>query len=107
MTIELNESNFEAEVLSASQPVLVDFWAPWCGPCRSMAPVIDDLSKEYNGKVKIAKLNVDENQSLAASYGIMSIPTMLIFKEGKVMGQIVGYTPKNVLAKKIEAVMEG
>lgn len=107
MTIKLNESNFEAEVLNASQPVLVDFWAPWCGPCISMAPILEDLSKEYNGKVKITKLNIDENQSLATSYSIMSIPTMLIFKEGKVKEQIVGYTPKNILVKKMEAIMKG
>ncbi|MGQ9557708.1 MAG: thioredoxin [Desulfurispora sp.] len=105
MALELNESNFAAEVLQSAQPVLVDFWAPWCGPCRTMAPVIDELASEYAGKAKVAKVNVDNNQGLARQYGIMSIPSLLFFKEGKVAGQIVGVTAKSVLAKKLDELL--
>ncbi|OAT81463.1 thioredoxin [Desulfotomaculum copahuensis] len=105
MALELSEANFDAEVLQSAQPALVDFWAPWCGPCRSMAPVIEELSNEYAGKVKVAKVNVDQNQALAARYGVMSIPTLLMFKDGKVAGQVVGFTPKNVLAKKLDGLL--
>lgn len=105
MALELNESNFEAEVLQSSQPVLVDFWAPWCGPCRSIAPIIEELATEYAGKAKVAKVNVDQNQALARRYGVMSIPTLIMFKAGQVVGQMVGYTPKGVLAKKLEALL--
>jgi len=106
MALELNEANFDAEVLQAKQPVLVDFWAPWCGPCRSMAPIIDELSNDFSGRVKVAKVNVDQNQGLAGRYGVMSIPTLLMFKDGKIAGQVVGYTPKNVLAQKLEGLLQ-
>ncbi|HCJ79159.1 MAG TPA: thioredoxin [Desulfotomaculum sp.] len=105
MALELNESSFDAEVLQAKEPVLVDFWAPWCGPCRSMAPVIEELSREYTGKAKLAKVNVDENQSLAARYKIMSIPTIIIFKDGMAKDQIVGSTNKGVLARKLDQLL--
>ncbi|GBF34237.1 thioredoxin [Desulfocucumis palustris] len=106
MALELNDSNFEAEVLKSDLPVLVDFWAPWCGPCRSMAPIIEELSNEYQGKVKITKLNVDQSQEIARRFGIMSIPTLIIFKNGQNVGQTVGLTPKALLAKKLDAVIE-
>uniref|UniRef100_UPI0035A23103 thioredoxin n=1 Tax=Desulfocucumis palustris TaxID=1898651 RepID=UPI0035A23103 len=106
LALELNDSNFEAEVLKSDLPVLVDFWAPWCGPCRSMAPIIEELSNEYQGKVKITKLNVDQSQEIARRFGIMSIPTLIIFKNGQNVGQTVGLTPKALLAKKLDAVIE-
>ncbi|MCL6639351.1 MAG: thioredoxin [Firmicutes bacterium] len=107
MAMVFNESNFEAEVLQSPIPVVVDFWAPWCGPCRSMAPIIDDLAKEFEGKVKVGKVNVDENRTLAGNYGVMSIPTLIFFKGGKAEGQLVGYTPKASLVKKIDGLLEG
>lgn len=107
MALTLTEDNFESEVLKSTIPVLVDFWAPWCGPCRSMAPIIDDLAKEFDGKVKIGKVNVDENRNLAGNYGVMSIPTLIFFKDGRNAGQLVGYTAKSVLVKKIDSLVEG
>ena len=107
VALHLTDANFEEEVVNASQPVLVDFWAPWCGPCRSMGPIIDDLENEFSGQVKIAKVNVDDNHSVAAKFGVMSIPTLIFFKKGTVVGQVVGYTPKAVLAKKLENLLEG
>lgn len=96
MAAELNEASFQTEVLDAGVPVLVDFWAVWCGPCRMLTPTIESLASEYEGKVKVAKVNVDENQQLAAKYGIMSIPTVMIFHEGKVVEQFIGVQPKGV-----------
>lgn len=107
MALALTEDNFETEVLKSNVPVLVDFWAPWCGPCRSMAPIIDDLAKEFDGKVKIGKVNVDENRNLAGNYGVMSIPTLIFFKDGQNVGQLVGYTAKSALVKKIDSLVEG
>ncbi len=95
--IELNEANFEQEVLKSDIPVLVDFWAIWCGPCRMIAPIIEALAEEYAGKVKVCKVNVDENPNLAARFGIRAIPTLLLFKEGKVVEQLVGVQPKEIL----------
>jgi len=96
MAAELNEASFQTEVVEAGVPVLVDFWAVWCGPCRMLTPTIESLASEYEGKVKVAKVNVDENQQLAAKYGIMSIPTVMIFNEGKVVEQFIGVQPKGV-----------
>lgn len=102
MEIELTDASFEAEVLKAETPVLVDFWAPWCGPCRMMAPTIDQLAKELHGKVKVAKMNVDENNKFAQQFGIMSIPTFLVFKDGKVVEQMVGVMDKDDMKEKLE-----
>jgi len=96
MAAELNEASFQSEVLEAGVPVLVDFWAVWCGPCRMLTPTIESIASEYEGKVNVAKVNVDENQQLAAKYGIMSIPTVMIFNEGKVVEQFIGVQPKGV-----------
>lgn len=92
--ITLNNSNFDQEVLNSDLPVLVDFWAVWCGPCRAIAPIIEDLAKEYAGKIKVGKVNVDENNELASRYGVMSIPTMKFFKNGKIVNEIIGAAPK-------------
>ena len=102
MEIELTDANFEAEILNASTVSLVDFWAPWCGPCRMMAPTIEQLSKELNGKVKIGKMNVDESNKFAQQFGIMSIPTFLVFKEGKVVEQMVGVMDKDDMKARLE-----
>lgn len=92
--IELTTDNFEAEVLKSDRPVVVDYWAAWCGPCRVFSPIIEDISKEYEGKAKFGKLNVDDNQETAAKYNIMSIPTVLIFANGEVKAMSVGALPK-------------
>ncbi len=105
MVLEFNEKNFEEEVLKSDQPVVVDFWAAWCGPCRSMAPVIEQLAEDFKGKAKVGKLNVDENQSLAMRYGIKGIPTLLFFAQGEVVDQEVGYTPKDVIESKINKIL--
>lgn len=94
-TVFTNE-NFKSEVLDSGIPVLVDFWAAWCGPCKMLAPTIDQLAKEFEGKAKVGKVNVDDNQQLAAQFGIMSIPTIIIFKGGKVVEQFIGVQPKGV-----------
>ncbi|WP_338832905.1 Thioredoxin 1 [Moorella humiferrea] len=100
--ITLNEANFKAEVLEAQVPVLVDFWAVWCGPCRMIAPLVEELAEEYKDRMKVGKLNVDEYQGLAAEYGIMSIPTLLLFKNGQVVTRLVGYQAKDKLVQVIE-----
>ncbi len=91
---EVNDQSFDAEVLQASQPVLVDFWAPWCGPCRRIAPIVEELATENQGSAKITKVNVDDSPQTAASYGINSIPTLLVFKNGEVVDRFVGIQPK-------------
>lgn len=103
-TIEINEANFETEVLKASQPVVVDFWAEWCGPCKMLAPVLDELAREQSGRVKIAKINVDDNPGLAARYGIRSIPTLLYFTGGELRGQTIGAVGKQAILAKLEAI---
>lgn len=103
--LTLTDQNFEQEVLQSRIPVLVDFWAEWCMPCRTMCPVIEELAKEYDEKVKIGKINVEENSKTAAQYGIMSIPSLLIFKNGKPVKNMVGAQGKEVLKKEIEEVL--
>lgn len=103
MAIEFNESNFDEKVLKSSKPVLVDFWAEWCGPCRMVAPIVEELAKDYEGRAIIGKVNVDHNPGIATKFGIRNIPTMLIFKNGKVVDKQVGAVSKSVLAKKIDA----
>ncbi|MFA5129833.1 MAG: thioredoxin [Patescibacteria group bacterium] len=95
------DANFEAEVLKADKPVLVDFWAPWCGPCKMMAPTIEQIAKELDGKVLVGKMNVDESNTYAQQFGIMSIPTFLIFKDGKVVEQMIGVMDKEDMKEKI------
>lgn len=97
------DNNFDTEVLTSQTPVLVDFWAPWCGPCRMVAPVIDEIATELQGKLKVVKVNTDENYSVASKYGIMSIPTLGIFKQGKLVDSVIGAVPKNYLLTKLNS----
>jgi thioredoxin 1 len=103
--LHVNDDNFSAEVLQAGLPVLVDFWATWCGPCRSISPLIEELAKEFAGKVKVAKINVDENPATPSQYGVRGIPTLILFKDGKVLDQIVGAVPKARLTALIEKAL--
>jgi thioredoxin 1 len=96
---EFTDENFDQEVLKASEPVLVDFWAPWCGPCRMLMPTVEELANEFAGKVKIGKVNTDENQQTAAGYGITSIPTVMLFKNGQMVDKVVGAPPKEHFVK--------
>ena len=100
---EFNDSNFDAEVVKSSDPVLVDFWAPWCGPCRQIGPVVEELASENDGSVKVGKLNVDEAPNAAQSYGVSSIPTLMVFKNGEVVDRFVGVQPKVRLQEAIDA----
>jgi len=100
-----SDENFENEVLNSETPVLVDFWAPWCGPCRIIAPVVEELSETYEGKLKVGKLNVDDNQKTSMKFGIRSIPTLLVFKDGEVAEQIIGAVPKTEIERVVIKVM--
>ncbi len=102
--ITLDDSNFEEEVINSDVPVLVDFWAAWCGPCRVIAPVIEELAEEFEGRIKIGKLDVDFNPQTAMRFNVRSIPTLLIFKDGQVADQLVGAAPKHQLTRRLEAV---
>ena len=104
--MEINERNFKQEVEEQTLPVLVDFWAPWCGPCLMMAPVLEELEKEWQGKIKVGKVNVDENAGLASRYGVMSIPTLILFKNGKALKEWIGVQDKNRFKEEVEALVK-
>jgi thioredoxin 1 len=103
--LHVTDKNFSAEVLNADLPVLVDFWATWCAPCRSISPIVEDLAKDFMGKVKVAKLNVDENPGTPSQYGVRGIPTLILFKGGKVVDQITGAVPKSRLVALVEKAL--
>lgn len=102
---EVNDADFEQAVLKSDQPVLVDFWAAWCGPCRALAPVIDEVASQYNGQIRVMKMDVDRNNVTPGRYGIRGIPALLLFKDGKVAEQIVGFVPKDTIDKTISKVL--
>lgn len=103
MALEITDANFDELVLKSDKPVLVDFWAEWCGPCRMVGPIVEELSKEYGGKAVVGKLNVDTNPGVSSKFGIRSIPTLLFFKEGKLVDRQVGAVPRSVLEEKLKA----
>ena len=105
MALEITDANFEEVVLKSSQPVLVDFWAEWCGPCRMLGPIIEELSSDYDGKAVIGKVDVDSNQQYAAQFGVRNIPTVIIFKDGELVNRQVGVSQKNVYADYIDALL--
>ncbi len=105
MALEITSANFEETVLKSDKPVLVDFWAEWCGPCRMVGPIVDELHNDYDGKAVVGKVNVDDQQEIAAQYGIRNIPTILFFKNGEMVDKNVGVAPKADLAKKIDALI--
>jgi thioredoxin 1 len=95
--VQFTDANFEQEVLKSEKPVLVDFWAPWCGPCRAVGPVVEDLAEAYKGRVKVGKINIDDNPKTATAYGVMSIPTLILFNKGDIMDKLIGLSPKERL----------
>jgi thioredoxin 1 len=101
-TVEITDANFQKEVLSSIEPVLVDFWAVWCGPCKMVAPIVEEIAEKYGNKLKVGKFDVDKSRQVPANYGIRSIPTLLVFKNGQVVEQIIGAVPKDHLLKKLE-----
>lgn len=103
--VELTDGNFESEILKSDKPCLVDFWAEWCGPCRMVGPIVEEIAKEYEGKLKVGKLNVDENNQTAGKYGIMSIPSILFFNGGQMVDQIIGAVPKKHFVEKVEKLV--
>ena len=105
MATEINDSSFKSEVTDSQMSVVVDFWAPWCGPCKMVAPVLEELAKEYEGKVKVVKLNIDENQGTATEYGVRSIPTLILFKDGKECERMIGVQSKDNLKQMIDKVL--
>lgn len=105
MAHEVTDARFDAEVLKAPEPVLVDFWAPWCGPCRMVAPMVEEIGRQYAGRVKVVKMNVDDNEETAMAYSIRSIPTLLIFREGRVVDGVIGAVPAPELTKRLDAVL--
>jgi len=105
MALNINDNEFKKEVIESNIPVLVDFWAPWCGPCRMIAPTIEEISNEYEGKIKVVKINTDENPQTASEYQISAIPTLLFFKSGKVVKEIVGVVPKEEIKKIIDELI--
>jgi thioredoxin 1 len=100
--VEVTDANFDADVLKSDKPVLIDFWATWCGPCRAIAPIVDELATEYQGKIKVGKMDVDRNSATPMRYGVRGIPTLLVFKDGQVKEQIVGYVPKEQIQKALD-----
>ena len=104
--MEFTDANFQQEVINSDIPVLIDFWAVWCGPCKMIAPFIEEIAKEYEGKVKVGKLDVDNNPNVSMQYGIRSIPTLMIFRDGKVADQIMGAVPKNMISSKLDAQLQ-
>lgn len=103
--LEFSDANFEDEVINSDIPVLVDFWAPWCGPCRIIAPVVEEISESHDGKVKVGKLNVDDNQQTSMKFGIRSIPTLLVFKNGEIFEQIIGAVPKTEIERVVNSAI--
>ncbi len=106
MVTEITDKSFEEDVLKSNMPVMLDLWAPWCGPCRMVAPLVEKLSGDYQGKVKFCKMNVDQNPDIAAKYHVMSIPTLLFFKDGKVVDTVIGAVPERTLKPKIENIVQ-
>lgn len=104
-TVELTNDNFESEITQHSGTSLVDFWAPWCGPCRMVSPIVEKIAKDYSGKLKVGKLNTDEAPMIAAQFGIRSIPTLILFKNGEVVDQVVGALPEDAITEKIDKVL--
>jgi thioredoxin 1 len=103
--LEITDENFDRDVLKSTEPVLVDFWAAWCGPCKAIAPIVEEVASQYNGKLKVAKMDVDKNVSTPQRFGVRGIPTLLLFKDGKVAEQIVGFVPKETIEKAISKVL--
>ena len=105
MALEITDSNFEEIVIKSEKPVLVDFWATWCGPCRMVGPIVDELAEEYKDKAVVGKMNVDDNSEVPSKFGIRNIPALLIFKNGEIVDKVIGAVPKNVLSEKLDAQM--